>query len=878
MKYQSLFLLVLWAVVSAKPTAYAVDPAAVSASEVRVTEGLQVLYDFRASRGPLVKDYSGKGKPIDLRIGNLQGVRRSPGGLEVRGPAAIQSAQPAGSLATIFRRSGAITVEAWVRPANTKQEGPARILTFSSNSSNRNLTLGQEGNRFDVRLRTTRTTKNGLPSVESPQRSLAPRRMHVVYTRSRGGQARIFLDGKPVAEKQVPGELTNWDDKYRLALADEISGGRPWLGTYHLVAIYARDLSPVEVQQNFRAGVDSQPVQVQGDLAARRFELEVAPLLAHHCLECHDSLNRKGKLDLSRKVAAFEGGESGKAIKPKQLAASLLWQQVHSNEMPKGRAALSAADKNVLKAWIEAGAEWSLDRIDPAIYVHQVGSGNQWIRRLTVNEYIETVRHAVEVDISGESRQLLPPDVRADGFNNTAYNLNVDLKHVESYARLAEKIVQRMEVLPFVRRFSKRQKFTDKDMEAVISSMGKWILRGPLEEHEIIAYRGISTTVAGGGGDFEEAMGGILEAMLQSPRFIYRIENQRGDGGAWPAGPYELASRLSYIIWGGPPDRELMRAADKGELADRGRVATQVQRMLQDPRAVHRSLQFVDQWLNLEQLANLKPGAERYPGWDPRLAEDMRQETRAFFKEVAWTQKRPLADLLNAQFTFATPRLAKHYGLQSKGAGVNRYDLTSIPGRGGLLTQGSVLTVGGDEASMVARGLFIMHDLLRGVVKDPPPCVDTTPVRTRDGLTQRAISEARLANQACGGCHAKFEPLAFGLEKFDGLGAYRERDHHGNKLRDDGSILLPGEARPIVYQSNAEMMRLLAGTDRVRRTLTWKVTQFALGRPLSAADARVLDKIHEQSQQNGGTYASLLSAIVMSDLVQLVQTDTNPSE
>jgi len=549
MKNQSQFLLIMAVLVVAllaSPVAYTQDPAAVSAKHSRVTAGLQVLYDFRTPSGQLIRDHSGTGKPIDLRIGNLEGVRRTPGVLEVRGPAAIQSAQPAGSLATIFRRSGAITVEAWVRPANTKQEGPARILTFSSNSSNRNLTLGQEGNRFDVRLRTTRTTKNGLPSVESPQRSLASRRMHVVYTRSRGGQARIFLDGKPVSEKKVAGELTNWDAGYRLALADEVSGGRPWLGTYHLVAIYARDLSAVEVRKNFQAGIDSQPVQVQGHLAARRFELEVAPLLAHHCLECHDSLNRKGGLDLSRKVAAFEGGESGKAIAPKQLAASLLWQQVQSNEMPKGRTALSAAEKKLLKAWIETGAEWSLDRIDPAIYVHQAGSGKQWIRRLTVNEYIETVRHTVDVDISGEARQLLPADVRADGFNNTAYNLNVDLKHVESYAQLAEKIVQRMEVLPFVRRFSKRQKFTDKDMEAVISSMGKWILRGPLEEHEIIAYRGISTTVAGGGGNFEEAMAGILEAMLQSPRFIYRIENQRGDGGAWPAGPYELASRLSY--------------------------------------------------------------------------------------------------------------------------------------------------------------------------------------------------------------------------------------------------------------------------------------------------------------------------------------------
>ena len=179
---------------------------------------------------------------------------------------------------------------------------------------------------------------------------------------------------------------------------------------------------------------------------------------------------------------------------------------------------------------------------------------------------------------------------------------------------------------------------------------------------------------------------------------------------------------------------------------------------------------------------------------------------------------------------------------------------------------------------MVTRGLFILHDLLRGVVKDPPPCVDTTPVPTRAGLTQRAISESRLANQACGGCHKKFEPLAFGLERFDGLGSYQLKDRHGNQLRADGKMLLPGEARAVSYQSNAQLMKLLASSDRVRLTLTWKLTQFTLGRPLGAADAKIVNQIHRTAQENGGTYRSLLTAVVMSDLVQLVQTDANAEE
>src|SRR5690606_7302145 len=138
-----------------------------------------------------------------------------------------------------------------------------------------------------------------------------------------------------------------------------------------------------------------------------------------------------------------------------------------------------------------------------------------------------------------------------------------------------------------------------------------------------------------------------------------------------------------------------------------------------------------------------------------------------------------------------------------KNKGLTRYDLKSVPGRGGLLTHGSVLTVGGDDASMVTRGLFVLHDLLRGVVKDPPPCVDTTPVPSKPGRTQRAVAEARVANANCGGCHAKFEPLAYGLEKFDGIGAYYEQDRHGNTLREDGEILFPGSAEPIPYKSSA---------------------------------------------------------------------------
>ena len=851
--------------------------AELPANGTRTRSGLQALYDFSSTSGVAVKDRSDVGEAVDLRIGDTNAVRHSKESLEVHRKTLLRSAKAATKIANAVRLSGEITIEAWIRPAQTNQSGPARIITLSKDTGERNFTLGQDGNRYDVRFRTTQTSVSGTPSLSSKHESLNTELTHVVYTRDRSGRTRIYINGKVSAEQTIGGTTSNWDGTFRLGLANELSNDRPWLGTFHLVAIYNRDLLPHEVEQHFKAGArskDSPALAAQKSAdAARLFDHEIAPLITKHCLECHDTATKKGKLDLSRKDTALAGGKKGDAVVPGKSAESRIWKSVEADEMPDERTPLSAREKTLLRQWIDGGAVWTTDVIDPVVYGRVRRPGENWVRRLTVPEYIETVRSAVGVDVAKEAREILPKDLRADGFNNTAYNLGVDLAHVEAYAKLAEMIVGRMDVPAFTREFSSSQKLGADDRRKLISAMGKWLLRGPLDEREANAFLDVSSAAVEAGGDFKETAGFVIQAMLQSPRFIYQVENQRGDGTAWPVNDYELASRLSYILWGAPPDKELMRAADAGELYDWRNVQKQVQRMLKDPRVVDRSLRFVREWLDLDRLENLRPSPARFPKWDARLAADMREETLAFFKEVVWMQKRPLAELLNVRVTFATPRLARHYGFKPNGDGMARYDLSSVPGRGGLLTHGSVLTVGGDDASMVTRGLFVLHDFLRGVVKDPPPCVDTRPVPTKPGLTQRAIAEGRVANASCGGCHSKFEPLAFGLEKFDGTGAYHEKDEHGNTLREDGEILIPGTEKPVRYQTSAELMNLLAGSERVRETFTWKIAQFALGRPLVAADVRVLQKIHATAQKNGGTYESVITAIVLSDLVQTTGTE-----
>jgi hypothetical protein len=430
-----------------------------------------------------------------------------------------------------------------------------------------------------------------------------------------------------------------------------------------------------------------------------------------------------------------------------------------------------------------------------------------------------------------------------------------------------------MDVPKFAAKYSKdRSLSTDDTTRDFVADVGRHLMRGPLTEREITNYLGIVTTVASAGGSFDEAAGLVVEAMLQSPRFLYRMERQRGDGLKWPVDGYELASRLSYMIWGAPPDEALLRAAQRGKLQQASAIRKHVDRMLDDPRAVDRSVEFITEWLNIDRLANMRPDAERFPQWDAALAGDMRDETVEFFKELVWKQNRPLSELLNAQFTYATPRLAKHYGLKAMGEGLQRYDLSEVPARGGMLTQGRVLTIGGDDASMVTRGVFVLHDLLRGSVNDPPPGTDTTPIPSKPGISQRLVSEQRIANEACGGCHSRFEPLAFGLERFDGLGSYREVDEHGNSLRLDGEVLVPGASRPRAYESSTELMDLLAESDRVHETVTWKLAQFAIGRPLVADDAQTIKRIHRDAWDAGGTYRDLVVAIVTSDLITLIQT------
>jgi hypothetical protein len=226
----------------------------------RVTDGLQVLYTFEEGGGTRVLDVSDVSTPLDLTIENGSATSWLSGALSINSPTLVASADAATKVIDTSRTTNEITVEAWVKPADTTQDGPARIVALSEDPYNRNFTLGQglwgelPSALYNFRLRTTATSSNGIPSLSTLAGSLTTDLSHVVYTHDASGVAKIYVNGVERASGAVGGDLSNWNEGYRLALANELTEDRPWLGEFHLVAIFNRALSQDEVIQNFRAG------------------------------------------------------------------------------------------------------------------------------------------------------------------------------------------------------------------------------------------------------------------------------------------------------------------------------------------------------------------------------------------------------------------------------------------------------------------------------------------------------------------------------------------------------------------------------------------------------------------------------------------------
>ncbi|MEE3182282.1 MAG: DUF1592 domain-containing protein [Planctomycetota bacterium] len=394
--------------------------------------------------------------------------------------------------------------------------------------------------------------------------------------------------------------------------------------------------------------------------------------------------------------------------------------------------------------------------------------------------------------------------------------------------------------------------------------------RRPLQDGELERFIRLGRTVFDQDGSMEDALRIIFQAALSSPNFLFRVEldaEPENPAAIHPVGPYELAVRLSYFLWSSMPDDELFRLAADGTLGKPAVLEAQVRRMLRDPRSGALAENFAEQWLQTRFLAGSTPDPDIFPAFDAGLRAAMREETRLFFSAIV-REDRSVLEFIDSDFTYVNERLARHYGMEGvSGAEFRKVSVAGTP-RGGMLTQGSVLTLTSypTRTSPVFRGKWILEQFLSTPPPPPPPDVPELESEGGEALTgslRQRLEKHRL-DPACAVCHDRLDPLGFALENFDAIGAWREFD---GKFLVDSSAVLPG-GKP--FEGPSELKQLLKKRPKAFvRALSEKMLTYALGRGLEYYDKCTIDQLVDLSAAKGYKISSLISGIVQSDTFRL---------
>jgi Protein of unknown function (DUF1592)/Protein of unknown function (DUF1588)/Protein of unknown function (DUF1585)/Protein of unknown function (DUF1595)/Protein of unknown function (DUF1587)/Cytochrome C oxidase, cbb3-type, subunit III len=373
-------------------------------------------------------------------------------------------------------------------------------------------------------------------------------------------------------------------------------------------------------------------------------------------------------------------------------------------------------------------------------------------------------------------------------------------------------------------------------------------------------------------GGFDDGIQQALQRVLVSPNFLFRIEREPDNaapGTAFRISDLELASRLSFFIWSSIPDDELLNAAIQGKLKDPVVLDQQVRRMIADPRSNALVNNFAEQWLFLRDIDAKKPDEILFPDFDETLRQAFRQETDLFLNSVL-RENRSVLELLTANYTFLNERLAKQYGIPNvRGSYFRRVTLPANSPRGGLLGQGSILTITSyaTRTSPVVRGKWVLENLLSAPPPPPPPDVPalkTESTESGKALSMREAMVQHRANPACAGCHVRMDPIGFAMENFDAVGKWRERDAG---VTIDAEGVFPDGTK---FEGVAGLKKaLLAHPEEFVGTVAEKLMMYAVGRNVQYYDEPALRAIVRQAARNNYTFGSLVTGVVKSTPFQM---------
>jgi hypothetical protein len=491
--------------------------------------------------------------------------------------------------------------------------------------------------------------------------------------------------------------------------------------------------------------------------------------------------------------------------------------------------------------------------------------GPSYARRLNRFEYNNTVRDLLG-DRTAPANEF-PIEEKRNGFDNNAVALQVSPTLVEQYMNAAEKLAAvAMAATPSIIPCDPVKTGEDACAQTFIASFGAKAFRHPLSTAE--GARLFSAFDAGRKlTDFRTGIQVVIETALQSPEFLYRVEfgaaPQSGQVVVRPTS-FEMASRLSYLLWQSMPDDELRAAAQQDKLTTDDAIFVQVDRMLKDPKARAVVAHFNDLWFHVDQYDTIEKDTTIYPAFTADIEPLMLEETRRFLDYVIWDGPGDVGAILTAPYTFLNAKLAGYYGVAGvTGDAFVRVNLDPAQ-RAGLLTQGGLLAVlaKSNQTAPVHRGKFVREQLLCDELPPPPPDISIKPPELSPTLSTRERFAEHRNNAACSGCHALMDPIGLTFENFDGAGRFRTTEN-GKTIDVSGEVTASDV--PGAFSGVTGLAQKLAASQKVKSCMARSWFRYAFGRAETPADACTLAEVEKKFQGDGYKVTSLIGALARSD-------------
>ncbi len=497
----------------------------------------------------------------------------------------------------------------------------------------------------------------------------------------------------------------------------------------------------------------------------------------------------------------------------------------------------------------------------------QSNVGPSPLRRLTNEEYAATVNDLLGVDVA-DIVVGFPTDGYDHGFDNNADILGISSTRAARYQEAAESIAARVVSQPArVSALTACNLKTDATCLAdFITRFGRRAYRRPLTTDEAQGFKDLAAA-ASSDSDPNATLSYLIQGVLQSPSFLFRPEFGLGaadsDNRVKLSG-YELAARLSYLLWGTMPDDALLDAAETGTLDSDGGLASSADRLLADPRAKDRVRNFYEQWLRMQMLDAATPDTTRFQTFSDDLRKSMRQEVDIMLDSVIWNGK-DLLTIFNTTTTSIDASLADLYDMTPpNAAGFSSITLPASANRAGILTTAAVLTQTSKSThtSIMRRGMFLRDAILCDPVKVPPNFM-VTPLEVPAGQTENDAILQHASRPECAACHTRLDPIGLGLENYNAIGAYRTQDENNNTISGEGHIEgLDGST----FHGGVELGNLMSKTPAVAQCVTEHFMRWALGRSLveenQSADGCTKQILHKKFESKTHDFRELIHAFV----------------